>query len=129
LTGVNAVQNIIFLFLLEANLWFVPSRFETCYQIALAIKKEVEDLEAAGIQVGTFTFFSFSFNQKVSHSYGRSYCSYYSSLFFQVIQIDEAALREGLPLRKAEHAFYLDWAVHSFRITNCEIKDTTQVNI
>jgi methionine synthase II (cobalamin-independent) len=45
----------------------------------------------------------------------------------QVIQIDEAALREGLPLRKAEHAFYLDWAVHSFRITNCEIKDTTQV--
>ena len=31
-------------------------RFETCYQIALAIKKEVEDLEAAGIQVGTFTF-------------------------------------------------------------------------
>jgi len=52
-----------------------------------------------------------------------------SSLFFQVIQIDEAALREGLPLRKAEHAFYLDWAVHSFRITNCEIKDTTQVNI
>lgn len=35
-----------------------------------------------------------------------------------VIQIDEAALREGLPLRKAEHAFYLDWAAHSFRITN-----------
>jgi len=70
-------------------------RFETCYQIALAIKKEVEDLEAAGIQV---------------------------------IQIDEAALREGLPLRKAEHAFYLDWAVHSFRITNCEIKDTTQIH-
>lgn len=30
-------------------LWF--ARFETCYQIALAIKKEVEDLEAAGIQV------------------------------------------------------------------------------
>ncbi|XP_020268463.1 5-methyltetrahydropteroyltriglutamate--homocysteine methyltransferase 2-like isoform X3 [Asparagus officinalis] len=70
-------------------------RFETCYQIALAIKKEVEDLEAAGINV---------------------------------IQIDEAALREGLPLRKSEHAFYLDWAVHSFRITNCEIKDTTQIH-
>ncbi|GFP87774.1 5-methyltetrahydropteroyltriglutamate--homocysteine methyltransferase [Phtheirospermum japonicum] len=60
-------------------------RFETCYQIALAIKDEVEDLEKAGITV---------------------------------IQIDEAALREGLPLRKSEHAFYLDWAVHSFRITN-----------
>jgi len=70
-------------------------RFETCYQIALAIKKEVEDLEAGGIQV---------------------------------IQIDEAALREGLPLRKSEHAFYLDWAVHSFRITNCGVKDTTQIH-
>ncbi|KAG2575391.1 hypothetical protein PVAP13_7KG432600 [Panicum virgatum] len=67
-------------------------RFETCYQIALAIKKEVEDLEAAGIQ------------------------------------IDEAALREGLPLRKSEHAFYLDWAVHSFRITNCGVQDTTQIH-
>ncbi|XP_010908721.1 5-methyltetrahydropteroyltriglutamate--homocysteine methyltransferase 1 [Elaeis guineensis] len=70
-------------------------RYETCYQIALAIKKEVEDLEAAGIQV---------------------------------IQIDEAALREGLPLRKSEQAFYLDWAVHSFRITNCGVKDTTQIH-
>lgn len=45
----------------------------------------------------------------------------------KVIQIDEAALREGLPLRKSEHAFYLDWAVHSFRITNCGVQDTTQV--
>eukprot|EP00262_Sarcandra_glabra_P002945 TRINITY_DN1336_c0_g2_i2.p1 TRINITY_DN1336_c0_g2~~TRINITY_DN1336_c0_g2_i2.p1 ORF type:complete len:767 (-),score=174.18 TRINITY_DN1336_c0_g2_i2:173-2473(-) len=70
-------------------------RFETCYQIALAIKDEVEDLEAAGIQV---------------------------------IQIDEAALREGLPLRKSEQAFYLEWAVHSFRITNCGVKDTTQIH-
>ncbi|XP_022898102.1 5-methyltetrahydropteroyltriglutamate--homocysteine methyltransferase-like [Olea europaea var. sylvestris] len=70
-------------------------RFETCYQIALAIKDEVEDLEKAGITV---------------------------------IQIDEAALREGLPLRKAEHAFYLDWAVHSFRITNVGVQDTTQIH-
>ncbi|XP_075489781.1 5-methyltetrahydropteroyltriglutamate--homocysteine methyltransferase-like isoform X2 [Primulina tabacum] len=70
-------------------------RFETCYQIALAIKDEVEDLEKAGITV---------------------------------IQIDEAALREGLPLRKAEHAFYLDWAVHSFRITNSGVEDTTQIH-
>ncbi|KAK6126570.1 hypothetical protein DH2020_039681 [Rehmannia glutinosa] len=45
-----------------------------------------------------------------------------------VIQIDEAALREGLPLRKAEHAFYLDWAVHSFRITNVGVEDTTQIH-
>jgi 5-methyltetrahydropteroyltriglutamate--homocysteine methyltransferase len=70
-------------------------RSETCYQIALAIKDEVEDLEKAGVTV---------------------------------IQIDEAALREGLPLRKSEHAFYLDWAVHSFRITNCGVQDTTQIH-
>ncbi|CAK9184641.1 unnamed protein product [Ilex paraguariensis] len=70
-------------------------RFETCYQIALAIKDEVEDLEKAGISV---------------------------------IQIDEAALREGLPLRKSEQAFYLVWAVHSFRITNCGVKDSTQIH-
>ncbi|CAH2072483.1 unnamed protein product [Thlaspi arvense] len=70
-------------------------RHETCYQIALAIKDEVEDLEKGGIGV---------------------------------IQIDEAALREGLPLRKSEHAFYLDWAVHSFRITNCGVQDSTQIH-
>ncbi|KAM0951930.1 putative 5-methyltetrahydropteroyltriglutamate--homocysteine S-methyltransferase [Dioscorea sansibarensis] len=70
-------------------------RYETCYQIAVAIKKEGEDLEATGIQI---------------------------------IQIDEAALREGLPLRKSEQAYYLDWAVRSFRITNCGVKDTTQIH-
>ncbi|KAK8705391.1 hypothetical protein V6N13_048994 [Hibiscus sabdariffa] len=51
-------------------------RHETCYQIALAIKEEVEDLERAGISV---------------------------------IQIDEAAIREGLPLRKSKQPFYLEW--------------------
>ncbi|GKV23095.1 hypothetical protein SLEP1_g32872 [Rubroshorea leprosula] len=45
-----------------------------------------------------------------------------------IIQIDEAALREGLPLRKSEQAFYLDWAVHCFRITNCGVQDTTQIH-
>ncbi|KAK9290897.1 hypothetical protein L1049_009076 [Liquidambar formosana] len=45
-----------------------------------------------------------------------------------LFQIDEAALREGLPLRKSEEAFYLDWAVHSFRITNCGVEDTTQIH-
>ncbi|KAE8691753.1 5-methyltetrahydropteroyltriglutamate--homocysteine methyltransferase [Hibiscus syriacus] len=70
-------------------------RHETSYQIALAIKDEVEDLEKAGITI---------------------------------IQIDEAALREGLPLRKSEQSFYLEWAVHSFRITNCGVKDTTQIH-
>ncbi|XP_015946990.1 5-methyltetrahydropteroyltriglutamate--homocysteine methyltransferase [Arachis duranensis] len=70
-------------------------RSETTYQIALAIKDEVEDLEKAGITV---------------------------------IQIDEAALREGLPLRKSEQADYLKWAVHSFRITNIGVQDTTQIH-
>ncbi|RDY03676.1 5-methyltetrahydropteroyltriglutamate--homocysteine methyltransferase, partial [Mucuna pruriens] len=70
-------------------------RSETTYQIALAIKDEVEDLEKAGITV---------------------------------IQIDEAALREGLPLRKSEQANYLSWAVHSFRITNVGVQDTTQIH-
>ena len=77
--GVNAIYHPV-------------SRFETCYQIALAIKDEVEDLEKAGITV---------------------------------IQIDEAALREGLPLRKSDQAFYLNWAVHSFRITNSGVHDNT----
>ncbi|CAK9164774.1 unnamed protein product [Ilex paraguariensis] len=45
-----------------------------------------------------------------------------------VIQINEPALREGLPLRKAEHAFYLNWAVRSFRITNVGVQDTTQIH-
>ncbi|VVB16924.1 unnamed protein product [Arabis nemorensis] len=70
-------------------------RHETCFQIALAIKDEVQELERAGVSV---------------------------------IQIDEAALREGLPLRKSEQEFYLDWAVHAFRITNCGVQDTTQIH-
>eukprot|EP00271_Cylindrocystis_brebissonii_P001329 TRINITY_DN11608_c0_g1_i1.p1 TRINITY_DN11608_c0_g1~~TRINITY_DN11608_c0_g1_i1.p1 ORF type:complete len:774 (-),score=176.95 TRINITY_DN11608_c0_g1_i1:728-3049(-) len=70
-------------------------RSETCLQIALAIQKEVGDLEAAGIKV---------------------------------IQIDEAALREGLPLRKSEQAGYLDWAVRSFRITAACVQDETQIH-
>ncbi|KAL3684412.1 hypothetical protein R1sor_002434 [Riccia sorocarpa] len=69
-------------------------RSATCLQIALAIKDEVEDLEANGVTV---------------------------------IQIDEAALREGLPLRKSEQAAYQDWAVHSFRITTCGVKDTITI--
>ena len=73
---------------------FYFSRFETRYQIALAIKDEVEDPEKAGITV---------------------------------IQIDEAMLIEGLRLRKTEHPFYLNWAVHSFRITNVGVQGTTLV--
>ncbi len=71
------------------------SRSETCFQLALAIRDEVLDLEKAGINI---------------------------------IQIDEAALREGLPLRKSEWNTYLDWAIKSFRITANGVKDETQIH-
>lgn len=45
-----------------------------------------------------------------------------------VIQIDEAALREGLPLRKSQWKSYLDWAVESFRITANGVGDETQIH-
>jgi 5-methyltetrahydropteroyltriglutamate--homocysteine methyltransferase len=70
-------------------------RSVSCYQLALAIRQEVLDLEQAGINV---------------------------------IQIDEAALREGLPLRKAQWQEYLDWAVESFRITANGVADETQIH-
>lgn len=46
----------------------------------------------------------------------------------RVIQIDEAALREGLPLRKAQWQQYLDWAVESFRIAANGVRDETQIH-
>jgi 5-methyltetrahydropteroyltriglutamate--homocysteine S-methyltransferase len=70
-------------------------RSVSCYQLALAIREEVLDLEKAGVRV---------------------------------IQIDEAALREGLPLRKAQWKEYLDWAVQSFRITANGVEDETQIH-
>jgi 5-methyltetrahydropteroyltriglutamate--homocysteine methyltransferase len=70
-------------------------RSETCAQIALAIRDEVADLEAAGIAC---------------------------------IQIDEPALREGLPLRKAEWSSYLDWAVRCFRLASSVARDETQIH-
>lgn len=70
-------------------------RSVSCYQLALAIREEVLDLERAGISV---------------------------------IQIDEAALREGLPLRRAQWQEYLDWAVESFRITANSVRDETQIH-
>ena len=45
-----------------------------------------------------------------------------------IIQIDEAAIREGLPLRKAKHPHYLDWAVKAFRITAGGVQDKTQIH-
>lgn len=70
-------------------------RAVSCYQLALAIREEVLDLEKAGIHV---------------------------------IQIDEAALREGLPLRKSQWKEYLNWAVESFRITANGVQDETQIH-
>jgi len=70
-------------------------RADTCMQIALAIRDEVLDLEAADIDI---------------------------------IQIDEAALREGLPLRKSQWKNYLDWAVAAFRVTANGVKDETQIH-
>ncbi|RKP47044.1 5-methyltetrahydropteroyltriglutamate--homocysteine S-methyltransferase [Pararobbsia silviterrae] len=70
-------------------------RSVSCYQLALAIRNEVLDLEKAGVRV---------------------------------IQIDEAALREGLPLRRAQWNDYLTWAVESFRITANGVADETQIH-
>ncbi|MFM0355845.1 5-methyltetrahydropteroyltriglutamate--homocysteine S-methyltransferase [Paraburkholderia nemoris] len=70
-------------------------RSVSCYQLALAIREEVLDLEKAGVRV---------------------------------IQIDEAALREGLPLRKSQWNDYLQWAVESFRITANGVQDETQIH-
>jgi len=45
-----------------------------------------------------------------------------------IIQIDEPALREGLPLRRADWANYLDWAVNAFRLTTSGVKNETQIH-
>jgi 5-methyltetrahydropteroyltriglutamate--homocysteine methyltransferase len=70
-------------------------RAASCRQIALAIRDEVLDLEAAGCKA---------------------------------IQIDEAALREGLPLRKRDEQAYLDWAVDCFRLSAAGVADATQIH-
>lgn len=46
----------------------------------------------------------------------------------KIVQIDEAALREGLPLRQTDWEAYLTWAVESFRITASGVKDETQIH-
>jgi 5-methyltetrahydropteroyltriglutamate--homocysteine methyltransferase len=45
-----------------------------------------------------------------------------------LIQIDEPALREGLPLRKRDWPGYLDWAVRAFRVATCAVADETQIH-
>ncbi len=71
------------------------SRDVVAYQISLALEKEVQALEEAGIEM---------------------------------IQIDEPAVREGLPLKKDEHGAYLDWAVNAFRSTTANVRATTQIH-
>jgi 5-methyltetrahydropteroyltriglutamate--homocysteine methyltransferase len=70
-------------------------RKDTAFQIALAIRDEVTDLEKAGIKV---------------------------------IQIDEPAIREGLPLRRAGWNGYLKWAVDAFRLSAAGVADQTQIH-
>ena len=70
-------------------------RATVCRQIALAIRDEVVDLEAAGIGV---------------------------------VQVDEPAFREGLPLRQAEWADYLGWAVACFRLATSGVRDDTSIH-
>jgi 5-methyltetrahydropteroyltriglutamate--homocysteine methyltransferase len=64
-------------------------------QLALAIRDEVRDLEAAGIRV---------------------------------IQIDEPAFREGLPLQRADREGYLAWATRAFRLASSGAGDSTQIH-
>lgn len=45
-----------------------------------------------------------------------------------IIQIDEPALREGLPLKYSQHKKYLEWAVHSFKLTVSSVRDDTQIH-
>ncbi|MFD8793236.1 5-methyltetrahydropteroyltriglutamate--homocysteine S-methyltransferase [Streptomyces vinaceus] len=68
---------------------------ESARQVALALRDEVDDLEAAGTSV---------------------------------IQVDEPALRETLPLRAADHAEYLAWATESFRLTTGGVRPDTQIH-
>ncbi len=70
-------------------------RSQTARQLALAIRDEVLEHEAAGTRI---------------------------------IQIDEPALREGLPLRRANRAVYLNWAADAFRLATAGIKDSTQIH-
>ena len=46
----------------------------------------------------------------------------------KVIQIDEPAIREGLPLRKSEWKAYFDWAIKAFRISASGVQDETQIH-
>ncbi|WP_309234483.1 5-methyltetrahydropteroyltriglutamate--homocysteine S-methyltransferase [Nocardia sp. XZ_19_385] len=68
---------------------------DSAAQVALAIRDETVDLEAAGIRI---------------------------------VQVDEPALRELLPLRAADQPGYLDWSVRAFRLATSGVADTTQIH-
>ncbi|AZE89665.1 5-methyltetrahydropteroyltriglutamate--homocysteine S-methyltransferase [Pseudomonas orientalis] len=46
----------------------------------------------------------------------------------RIVQIDEAAFREGMPLRQAQWPHYLDWATEAFRLCACGVRDQTQIH-
>ncbi len=68
---------------------------QTANQVALALRDEIADLEAAGIRI---------------------------------IQVDEPALRELLPLREADQASYLEWSVNAFRLATSGAANGTQIH-
>lgn len=45
-----------------------------------------------------------------------------------IIQVDEPAMREGLPLRQHKHRAYLDWAIYAFRVASSDVRDETQIH-
>lgn len=79
--------------------WSFPredqARRVTAMQIALALREEIADLEAAGIGM---------------------------------IQVDEPAIREGLPLRRSEQGEYAAWAAAAFRVATSGVRDETQIH-
>jgi 5-methyltetrahydropteroyltriglutamate--homocysteine methyltransferase len=46
----------------------------------------------------------------------------------RIIQIDEPAFREGLPLKQRDWKYYLDWAVRAFKLAACPVQDETQIH-
>lgn len=71
------------------------SRQEVAYQIALALRQEIDALESANIKI---------------------------------IQVDEPALREGLPLRKNKQQDYLEWGINAFKLATSKVATETQIH-
>ncbi|MBP1913482.1 5-methyltetrahydropteroyltriglutamate--homocysteine S-methyltransferase [Lederbergia galactosidilytica] len=71
------------------------SEFDVLNQIAIALRSEIEELEAKNIKI---------------------------------IQVDEPALREGLPLKKINWSTYLNHAVHAFKLATATVENSTQIH-